>query len=860
MMNPHDKTERRAGVGLLLIFIFLAAGIVASGVLFYGNYKKHFRTEIDRQLSAVAELKVNELVEWRAERFADASLFYKNASFSGLVRRFFERPNDAAARDQLRTWLGHVQAAYDYNRIFLLDAHGAERISVPDTPEKVALHLIQHAPEILRSGKVTFVDFHRDAPDGPIHMSLLVPILEGGDNTRPMGILVLRIDPQRYLYPYIDRWPTSSRTAETLIVRRDGNDALYLNELRFQKNTALNLRIPLGKRDVPAVKAVLGEEGTLEGVDYRGVPVLAALRPVPASPWFLVARMDIAEAYAPLRERLWMVIALVGSLLLGASGGIGFIWRHQRARFYAERYEAADALRAVSLRQEALLTAVPDIIVEADDNNVCTWANRAGLQFFGEEVVGKEAAFYFEGEQETCKTVRPLLSGGENVIYVESWQRRRDGEKRLLAWWRLALKDKNGHVTGALSSARDITEQKRTEAALTIQKSIDDVFLTSLGDEMYDEVLKIILEVMESPFGVFGYIDAAGSLVAPSMTLRIWDRCRVPKKTITFPRETWGDSSWPRAIREKEPNFSNEISTGTPEGHISLRRHISLPILLQGEVIGLFLVANKDVDYTVADIRKLEAIARQLAPILSARVQRERHVRELREKNDELLGFTHTVSHDLKSPLVTIRTFLGYLGQDLQRADFEAVNKDLGYIRDAADKMSRLLDELLELSRIGRKVNPPAEVPLQDVVQDALALAAGRITDRGVNVEVTNVPVLLYGDRPRLVEIFLNLVDNAAKFMGDERAPRVEIGVEQAGEETVLFVRDNGIGIDLRHQSKLFNLFEKLDSGSEGTGIGLALVRRIVEVHGGKIWVESAGPGRGSTFRFTLAKTKRKSA
>jgi len=137
---------------------------------------------------------------------------------------------------------------------------------------------------------------------------------------------------------------------------------------------------------------------------------------------------------------------------------------------------------------------------------------------------------------------------------------------------------------------------------------------------------------------------------------------------------------------------------------------------------------------------------------------------------------------------------------------------------------------------------------------------AGRITGRGVKVQVTEEPVVLYGDRTRLVEVFLNLVDNAVKFMGDEPAPRVEIGVEQTGEELVLHVRDNGIGIDPQVQPLLFSLFHKLDPKMEGEGIGLALVRRIAELHGGRIWVESEGLGKGTTFRFTLAKTRRRRA
>ena len=449
----------------------------------------------------------------------------------------------------------------------------------------------------------------------------------------------------------------------------------------------------------------------------------------------------------------------------------------------------------------------------------------------------------------TGKPIKDIEFSGETAakpgvirFFLESWY---------------PLKNDANKTTGFTVIVQDITERKHMEETLVIQNKISDIFLSVHDDEMFNEVLKVILEVMQSPFGVFGYIDAAGALVVPTMTRQIWDKCRVPEKTIIFPRETWGDSSWPRAIREKRMIYTNEPSAGIPEGHVDIQRHISLPILFQGEVIGLFQVANKETDYTEADIVKLETIAGFVAPVLNARLQRQRHEEELRKKNDDLTRFTYIVSHNLKSPLVTIRTFVGYLEKDARKRYTEGVNKDLRYIRAATDKMSRLLDELLELLRIGCKVNPPVEVPLQVIVKEALDLVAGRMAERGAKVEVTPEPILLYGDRPRLVEVFQNLVDNAVKFMGDEPAPRVEIGVEQTGGEIVLFVRDNGIGIDPKHRAKLFGLFEQLDPSMEGTGIGLALARRIVEVHGGRIWVESEGHGKGATFRFTLSKTRR---
>jgi PAS domain S-box-containing protein len=232
--------------------------------------------------------------------------------------------------------------------------------------------------------------------------------------------------------------------------------------------------------------------------------------------------------------------------------------------------------------------------------------------------------------------------------------------------------------------------------------------------------------------------------------------------------------------------------------------------------------------------------------------ERKRQERELHEKNLELERFTYTVSHDLKSPLVTVKTFLGYLEQDLLNPDAERVKQDVGYMRGAADKMGHLLDELLNLARVGRKTNPPVRVTFQQVAREAVGLVAGRISTSRAEVQVVEAAVILEGDRPRLVEIWQNLVENACKFMGDQPKPRVEIGVEQRGTETVFFVRDNGAGIEPRYHEKVFSLFEKLNPKIEGTGMGLALVKRVVELYKGRIWVESGGLGQGANFLFTL--------
>ncbi|MCP3959137.1 MAG: histidine kinase [bacterium] len=238
-----------------------------------------------------------------------------------------------------------------------------------------------------------------------------------------------------------------------------------------------------------------------------------------------------------------------------------------------------------------------------------------------------------------------------------------------------------------------------------------------------------------------------------------------------------------------------------------------------------------------------------------AEVARESLIEELEERNSEMERFTYTVSHDLKSPLVTIKGFLGFLERDSLAGDTERVRRDIGRINSAADKMGELLDELLELSRVGRKMNPPTEVELTELAHEARELIVGRLAERGVEVMIAKDLPTVIGDRARLLEVLQNLLDNAAKFTGEESTPRIEVGRREIDGQTAVFVRDNGEGIAEPYLEKVFELFERLDAHTEGTGIGLALVKRIVEVHGGRVWVESEGPGLGSTFYFVLPAT-----
>ena len=289
---------------------------------------------------------------------------------------------------------------------------------------------------------------------------------------------------------------------------------------------------------------------------------------------------------------------------------------------------------------------------------------------------------------------------------------------------------------------------------------------------------------------------------------------------------------------------------------VALSRTLARPLTEMSRAAGEIAAGNLDHPLTLDSPDELGDLARALNRMAGDLRSHEEALRaeraDLAAKNAELERFTYTVSHDLKSPLVTIHGFAGLAVTDLAAGQLDRVRLDLGRIVAAADKMHGLLDDLLELSRVGRVVHPPEDVPLGELAREAVELVKGQLGQNRVAVDIAPDLPVVRADRRRLLEALQNLVENAAKFAAGEREPRITIGARRDGEEEVFFVRDNGRGIEPRFLEKVFDLFEKLDPAVEGTGVGLALVRRIVEAHGGRTWAESDGPGRGATFCFTL--------
>ena len=481
------------------------------------------------------------------------------------------------------------------------------------------------------------------------------------------------------------------------------------------------------------------------------------------------------------------------------------------------RKQAEKALRVASLYSRSLIETSLDALVTISAEGKITDVNLATEKTTGvsrERLLGSEFSDYFTEPDLARAGYQQVFAQGQVIDYPLAI-RHTSGTITEVLYNASVYRDEHGAVLGVFAAARDITVRKRAEEALQLSEQKFRALFENLSEGVALHEL---------------VMDAAGAavdyrLLAVNPAYETHTGLAAATAPGLLGTQLYGTEVPPYLME-----FSRVALGGVPYAFDTffppLEKHFRISVISPRP--GQFATVFEDI------------------------TERKCREQELQQKNEEMERFTYMISHDLKSPLVTVRTFLGYLEQDLESGKAERVAKDMGFIRDATGKMGRLLEDLLEVSRVGRVENPSVRVRLGDLIQEALTAVAGAIATRGVAIQVEVPAVTLYGDRPRLEEIWQNLVENAVKYMGGQAAPRIELGVEEAGTDLVFFVRDNGLGIDPRFQDKVFGLFEKLDPASEGTGLGLALVKRIVELYQGRIWVESEGLGRGTCFRFTL--------
>lgn len=354
---------------LLLLVVLSAVGLV--GYRYYMQQKQAIEQAARQQIKAIGDLKAEQIARWLEERKGDATALL-HSPLAGFLRSFMVDSNAPKLRQEILEWLLSLIRHYGYQSTVLLDAHGKVIISVPPLIEPLQERTQDLVKEALRTRQVIFSDLYGK---DKLRLDFIVPLLtDHGTEALAIGALLLRVDPNYFLFPLIQSWPTPSLTGETLLVRQEGDDIVYLNELRHRQDTALSLRLPINRPELPVAKAIRGELGEINGIDYRGVEVLAAVRQIPNSPWYLVAKVDRREINAPIRERAVMTMSIV-ILVMAVAGLVAWaVWRRQtemvlhgaKAALEAKVRERTAQLERLNAELETRVEARTRELAEAD--------------------------------------------------------------------------------------------------------------------------------------------------------------------------------------------------------------------------------------------------------------------------------------------------------------------------------------------------------------------------------------------------------------------------------------------------------------------------------------------------------------
>ncbi len=450
------------------------------------------------------------------------------------------------------------------------------------------------------------------------------------------------------------------------------------------------------------------------------------------------------------------------------------------------------------------------------------------------------------------------ISGNYKVEYRIM---RNDGEIRWLRETGTLKYDDSNQVVDAFGILQDITEQlvhqRELETGQELARQVEAI--TDIGHFINDEANDKYLYISPGYARIHGhtvesfmqYVESLGDNLA---AVHEEDRERLRSDILDYVNQ--GDDSFESEYRIVQPNgtiiWIKERSKSSLKENGKVTQTLGvLQDITEKKNFEQTLQKSKDsLEVTVEErTRELADTVRHLQQEIQERAGVSF---ELENKNAELERFAYTVSHDLKTPLVTIKGFLGLLDKDLAAQDITRAAEDMEKIKRAADTMAQLLEELLELSRIGRVVGEKVTCSMTEIAMQAAQMIETRGIERGVEFVIDDMPSVS-GDKTRLIEVYQNLLENALKFMGDQPAPRIHVGARQEPDRICFFVRDNGVGISEEYHQLVFELFERLSPDVDGTGVGLTLVKRIVEVHGGEIWIESDGAGHGCTLWFTLS-------
>ncbi len=640
---PQTDLHHRTWV----VFILITLALLAGGYGYYRDEAGRIRQDKYQDIAAIGELKAGQILQWRQERLADAHRSAASPFFRRALAEWLGAPENPDLRANWRQRLKIEQEAYGYSDVLLLDPDGRILLAANDAPDPTDAATRQGIAAAFAGGGAAFSDFYR-SPGNRVHLDAIAPVHDA--ERRPLAALVLRSDAASYLYPLIQSWPTSSRSGETLLVRREGDAVVYLNELHHRANTALSLRVPLAQDDLPAARAVLGQQGQFQGLDYRGVEVLADLRPVPGSPWFLVAKVDADEILAEARYRAGTITlsVLLGILLAGVLTASAY--RQRQANLYRDLYRSEQRRREKQEEFRTTLYSIGDAVITTDEEGRVRQMNPVAERLTGwpeAEARSRPLDEVFRIVNEETLTavespVRRVLREGTVVgLANHTLLIARDGTERPIADSGAPIRDERGAITGVVLIFRDQTEERAAEAEVcrneARMRSLVSIlqYQTDSEQDFLDYALNEAIQLTGSKLGyLYRYHEDRREFVLNSWSREVMRECTIVDPQTCYELDKTG--LWGEAVRQRRPILVNDFAAdhplkkGYPAGHAQLSKYLTVPVFGRGKIVGVVGVANKASDYRETDILQLSLLMEAVWKVVEQRQAEDKERRAVR--------------------------------------------------------------------------------------------------------------------------------------------------------------------------------------------------------------------------------------
>jgi PAS domain S-box-containing protein len=827
-MNPQLQKPATSWP-LIILFLVIMLSVVITGIVYYNYQKDNLLMEKQQELSTISDLKIRQITQWRFERLSDGKFLLDNImmvdDISDLLSFKTEKPSD----EPIHRILKSLTENFDYKSAILIDKNGNTKIAFPEKDTLTDDNLRLLLPEIAKGRKVVMTDLQISNSVNFAHLDLIVPVISRNiKDTTVQGFLILRIDPAKVLYPLIKSWPTASKSAESLIVRKEGDEIIYLNELRHLRKTELTMKKSVTEKELPAAMAFRGIKGTISGVDYRGVGVVASMKKIPGTQWYMIAKIDREEVFSVLNSQMRLVVIVLVLFVATIGLFLGFLIWNQRVLFYREKYE--DELNRLALFKhfDYILKFANDIIFLLDrDLNIVEANDRAleAYMFTRNEMIGMSLKSIQAPEtlSEIQGQIETVYESGSATF--ETIHRRRDDSS-----FPVEVSSRIVNIEGTKyfqTIGRDITERKQAEETL---RESEMRFRKIFEDSPFPMVITGkdfgIIRANASFCGMTGYREEDLRLLSLS--------------DLEHPEDSGDDPvNLMRLIAGDIPVYHNEKRYRKNDGSV----------IIGSSTISIIRNNRDEVQFFIGMVEDITQKKKAEQELISAKLKAE--------ESDRLkTAFLHNVSHEIRTPMNAIIGFSSLLNeQDLKESDRQQY---IEIIFQSSNQLLSIINDIVDVANIESgqvKVNikrTDLNLSLRNLDEQFSFSEKQYKVPINLSTGLPDEKAVIFTDSTKLIQIISNLINNSIKFT---RQGNIDFGYTLKEDNLEFFVKDTGIGIPQESISRIFDRFYQVDKTVSrqfgGTGLGLSICKAYVQLLGGNIDVTSA-PEKGTSFIFTI--------